>query len=124
MDKPLAMIIEDDRSIGEIFELALKDSFRVEKYRYGKSAMTRLDEVTPSIIILDLHLPDVPGRKILEIAHKDPKTRKPKVILATADAVQADFLREAVDIVLIKPISPIQLRQLASRLIKEEDLSS
>jgi len=42
----------------------------------------------PDLIILDLHLPDMPGTKVLERLKAEPATRTIPIIVLTADASQ------------------------------------
>jgi CheY-like chemotaxis protein len=65
---------------------------------------------------LDLHLPGASGRKILDHIKSDKRFTKTRIILTTSDECQAEELRDLVDIVLLKPINPSQLRELASRM--------
>lgn len=116
MPKPIAFIIEDDPGLGEVFSLALKDEFETEISADGDYALTRLAQEVPTVVVLDLHLPGISGKAILRCIQSDFRLAKTKIILCTADANEAETLREEVDIVLLKPVSPIQLRQLASRL--------
>jgi DNA-binding response OmpR family regulator len=117
MSNPLALIIEDDENLADIFSLALRRAqFEVEIVQEGDKALTRLTEIVPAIVILDLHLPHVSGEIILQQLRADQRLANTRVILATADAFLAGELREEADLVLLKPISPGQLRELASRL--------
>jgi two-component system cell cycle response regulator DivK len=117
MSDPLALIIEDDENQADIFSLALRRArFEVEIVQEGDKALTRLTEVVPAIVILDLHLPHVSGETILHQLRADQRLAQTRVILTTADAFLAGELREEADLVLLKPISPGQLRELASRL--------
>lgn len=117
MSDPLAMIIEDDESLADIFSLALRRAqFEVEIVRDGGKALARLAETLPAVVVLDLHLPHVSGEVILQQIRADERLANTRVILATADAFMAGELRDAADLVLLKPISPSQLRELASRL--------
>lgn len=43
-------------------------------------------EHTPDVIMLDLHLPDIPGEECLRTLQDDPRTREIPVIIVTADA--------------------------------------
>jgi len=116
MDKPLAVIIEDDIEIGRIFALTLQSEFEIESFTDGAEALARLQQVIPTIIVLDLNMPAMSGMEILNKVRADERLASTSVILATADAVSAAALRDSADIVLIKPVSPVQLQQLASRL--------
>jgi two-component system alkaline phosphatase synthesis response regulator PhoP len=117
MTNPLALIIEDDENLADIFSLALRRAqFEVEIVSDGEAALARLAETVPAVVVLDLHLPHVPGETILHQVRADERLANTQVILATADAFLAGELREDADLVLLKPISPGQLRELASRL--------
>ena len=113
---PLAMIVEDDPQLSKIFAISLKSEFTIETITDGEIALARLGQVAPQIIVLDLHLPGKSGASILAYIRSDERLEKAIVILATADARQADALADQADIVLLKPVSPVQLRALASRL--------
>ena len=117
MAKPYALIVEDDPGLGEVFSLTLKDIFETEICSNGTAALMRLGKLTPAIIVLDLHLPGMSGKDILKHIKSDNRFNKTRVILCTADAHEANILQEEVDIVLLKPVSPSQLRDLASRML-------
>ncbi|HEY9151664.1 MAG TPA: response regulator [Anaerolineales bacterium] len=116
MAKPLGIIIEDDKEIGKIFTIALQTNFEIEWYMDGFKALARLLQVTPAIIILDLNLPKISGKDILMKIRADQRLTNVPVIIATADFHQAKSMESKADIILIKPISPIQLRELALRV--------
>ncbi len=117
MTEPLAIIIEDDADLNEIFREALAAAgFETEIALDGQTALDRLAEITPTVVILDLHLPQVSGETILRMIRSTPRLERTPVVIATADAVQADFLRSDADFVMVKPISYVQLRDLTRRL--------
>ncbi len=117
MSKPLAVIIEDDLEIVKILSISLKNEFEIESFEGGNSALARLAQVVPALIILDLHLPEISGMDVFARIRADARLRAAKVIVCTADALRAEALRNQADLVLLKPISPSQLRELASRMI-------
>jgi two-component system response regulator AdeR len=116
MTKPLAFIVEDDPQLSEIFTFTLSDSFETEAITDGLQALARLAEVVPQLIVLDINLPGASGAQILHSIRADPRFDVTRVILATANPHQANELQDKADIVLLKPISVIQLRALAERL--------
>lgn len=114
---PLAFIIEDNFHIAEIFAEALRMAgFETEIIRDGKTALTRLAVAIPVVVILDLSLPLVSGKDILQHIRADARLIDTRVVLATAEPWLADSLRPQVDLVLIKPVDFNQLRDLATRL--------
>jgi CheY-like chemotaxis protein len=121
MTKPLALIIEDDRKQVVIFSRALEMAgYQTQLFRSGEEALQTLASLTPAIIILDLHLPQVSGLQILDYIRSQERLAGSKVILATADPRRAERLQDQVDLILIKPISMIQLRDLAQRLNRSQ----
>ena len=117
MSNPLALIIEDDFDLSTIFAAALKASgFETEIVRDGRVAVQRLATATPDVVVLDLHLPHVAGTDILDQIRADARLTETRVIVTTADARMAEMLHDQADLVLVKPISFGQLRDLAGRL--------
>ena len=117
MVKNFALVIEDDMDLSEIFTKALQAAgFEVETINDGKIAEKRLKEVVPNVIVLDMHLPHVDGATLLKQIHADERLSGVRIIIATADNVQAEFYRGMATIVMVKPISFSQLRDISARL--------
>ena len=115
--KNFALVIEDDEDLSNIFVKALQDAgFEVEPIQDGEVARKRLGEVVPQVIVLDLHLPHISGATLLKQIHAIEALKKTRVIIATADAEQAEVYRGQVTTVLVKPISYSQLRDISARL--------
>ena len=119
MEKPLVLIIEDDPAQNQIFKISLRNDFVVETFLDGDSAAARLDDVIPALVLLDLNLPGKSGRELLAQIHADNRLANIRVILTTADEQQADMIENDADLVLLKPISPGQLKDLALRLVQK-----
>ncbi|GAB4488073.1 MAG: hypothetical protein Fur0016_04820 [Anaerolineales bacterium] len=115
--KPIAFIIEDDQHLNHLFGLTLQADFDIVQVYDGSQALTQLEGCSPALIVLDMNLPGVPGAKILEYVRADERFAQTRVILATADALQAAALGQQADIVLLKPVSPSQLKDLAKRIL-------
>ncbi|HET9905229.1 MAG TPA: response regulator [Anaerolineales bacterium] len=112
-----ALVIEDDEDLSAIFVKALEAAgFKVEAIRDGALARQRLQEVSPRVIVLDMHLPHVDGATLLKEIHANPALANSRIIMATADNVRAELYRDKATIVLVKPISFSQLRDLSARL--------
>lgn len=120
MNKPLALVIEDDESLSFIFESALSEAgYTTESASDGLAAMQRLQELTPYLVLLDLHLPFVAGPEILRFIRNDARLKDIHVIVSTADDRLASEQRigDNVTFVLLKPLSFRQLSHLAQRLL-------
>ncbi|GAB4459187.1 MAG: hypothetical protein Kow0070_13880 [Anaerolineales bacterium] len=115
----LALIIEDDLDLADIFAEALRGvGFRVDHAADGKKAQERLlNGEPPYLILLDMHLPHISGGQLLtDILKKDNRFEKTIIIITTADARMGEAYGDMVDFVMIKPISFVQLRDLTARL--------
>lgn len=118
--KPLALIIEDNEDQNLVFTTALTQAgYSTESIFDGTTAMKRLAYVVPAMIILDLHMPGINGGLLLREIRNDPRTAKARVIIVSADAEFAANLQTQVDLVLLKPVSFLQLSMLASRFINQ-----
>jgi DNA-binding response OmpR family regulator len=113
----LALIIEDDYDLAAIFDAALRAAqFESKVIRAGDIAMKELATSIPDVVILDLHLPHVAGTDILQHIRTDDRLSRVRVIVTTADARLGEMVQEEADLVLLKPISFSQLRDMAKRL--------
>lgn len=117
MKLQMALIIEDDPDLSEIFAEALQAAeFETKIIRDGQEALTCLAEDQPAVVVLDLHLPHASGDDILHQIRSEPRLAQTRVIVTTADPLMAEALQAEADLILIKPISFSQLRDLAVRL--------
>jgi DNA-binding response OmpR family regulator len=117
IEKPLALIVEDDEDLSIIFSEALNAAgFQTETIRNGQTALDRLHVITPEVVSLDMHLPGVSGNDILKYIRSEKRLALTNVVVTTADAALAEHVRETADFVLIKPITFGQLRDLTARL--------
>lgn len=96
------MIIEDAPKLADIFSLALQSiQFETEIIQDGEDALNRLAEITPAVVVLDLHLPRVSGRDILRQIRSDERLTKTRIMVAITDALIAEKLRGEADLVLL-----------------------
>lgn len=117
MDKPIALIIEDDRDIVALFRHVLDVAgYHTEIVLDGKDAMERLETMTPNIVLLDLQLPRLSGVEILKNMRDDERLKRVPVVVITAYAPYADTLPVEPDLLLLKPVDINQLSSLVQRL--------
>ena len=82
MDKPFALIIEDERDIVALFRHVLDlAGYHTEIVLDGKAAMDYLSRATPDIVLLDLGLPSLSGTEILTRMNADERLRKIPVVV-------------------------------------------
>ncbi len=77
----------------------------------------------PDLVLLDLHLPDMPGEEVLRRLRADPATSGIPVVVLSADATQAHISRllgAGADAYLTKPISVRALLQTVDQIAGEQ----
>jgi two-component system response regulator AdeR len=121
MSKQLALIVEDAPEIAMIFSDILSMSgLATEIIADGDSAIRRLNELTPDIILLDMHLPRVSGHEVLQFIRMTERLSKTKVVAVTADVLRIPDIENLVDLTLIKPVTFDQISLLSTRLLKKD----
>jgi CheY-like chemotaxis protein len=119
-NRPLALIVEDNEDQNLVFTMALHHAgYKTESFQDGLMAQKRLTEISPAVVVLDLHVPGVNGEVLLGQIRSSRQLKDTRVILATADAGLASLLQPEADLILLKPISFAQLNKLAVRLLHQ-----
>jgi DNA-binding response OmpR family regulator len=108
------LVIDDEVKITEVIKSYLENSgFKAVCVHNGKDALDLFDKLSPSMIILDLMLPDITGEDICKEIRK--RSRVP-IIMLTAKIEDEDIIEGlglGADDYLTKPFSP---RQLIARI--------
>ncbi len=114
---PIALVVEDDEKLSMIYTQAMKlADYYTLPFRDGQDAMESLEKMIPAVVVLDLNLPRISGETILRKIRSDERLAKTKIIITTANAALGSALEDQSDLVLVKPVSFSQLRNLAERL--------
>ena len=122
MDKPLALLIEDDRDIAALFRHVLDMAgYNSENAYDGIDAMKRLSELQPDVVLLDLQLPGLSGVDILKTMRADERMKTIPVVVITAYAYFAESLPVKPDLFLLKPVDIQDLSNLLQRLRDKKD---
>jgi diguanylate cyclase (GGDEF)-like protein len=122
LEKPFALIIEDDRDIVALFRHVLDlAGYRTEIVLHGKVAAEYLASTTPDIVLLDLGLPGMSGGEILAMMRADPRLKNVPVVVITAHAHLVEALPVAPHLVLIKPVNIEQMSNLIQRICPTEE---
>jgi len=122
MDKPFALLIEDDRDVASLFRHVLgMAGYRSESVYDGLEAMKRLAETQPDVVLLDLQLPGLSGVDILKKMRADERMKTIPVVVITAYAYYAKSLPVEPDLFLLKPVDIHDLTSLIQRLRDKKD---
>jgi len=82
------LLVEDNLANLRVVEAMLRQrpGITVLPAMQGRLAIDLAHEHQPDVIVLDLHLPDITGREVLNRLKADPRTRSIPVVIASADA--------------------------------------
>ncbi len=117
-EKQLAVIVEDNLVLANMFSRALADvGYNTLVIDDGQKALDWLLENSPYIVFLDMHLPSLSGREILEQISAHPKFSETYLVIITADARMGEMLARKASFLLTKPVDIPELQQLAKRLL-------
>jgi len=87
-------IVEDDEDIREIVIYALQSAgFEAFGFETGEELLAALDAGLPSLVLLDIMLPENDGLSILEKLRKMPNTKKLPIIMLTAKNSEYDKVK-------------------------------
>ncbi len=120
MDSPrIAVVIEDDSDIRDLIETILAQSgFEVHAVRDGAAGVDAVRRHRPSIVTLDLGLPDIDG---FEVARRIRLFSDSYIIMLTARADELDTLlglESGADDYLTKPFRPRELRARVAAMLR------
>jgi two-component system, OmpR family, alkaline phosphatase synthesis response regulator PhoP len=121
----LIYVVEDDISIREIEEIALKNSnYMVQSFDRASTFYEKLDEVIPDLVLLDIMLPDEDGYAIVKRMRSDFKTKRVPVIMVTAKSTEMDMVKgldEGADDYIRKPFSVMELLSRVRSLLRRSN---
>lgn len=115
-------IVEDDVNIREIERYALKNSgYEVEEFESGESLFKRLERAVPSLLLLDIMLPDEDGLEILGKLRANKNTAAIPVIMVTAKTSELDKVKGldlGADDYITKPFGVMELISRVKALLR------
>jgi DNA-binding response OmpR family regulator len=83
--RPLVLVVEDDPALGDVMLTALKDDGLDAKLAHdGDEAMRDVDDLSPSVMVLDLMMPKRDGFSVLRELRADGRISRLPVIVVTA----------------------------------------
>ncbi|RCK71957.1 MAG: Stage 0 sporulation two-component response regulator (Spo0A) [Anaerolineae bacterium] len=98
---PILLIVEDDPLMRDILELALRQHFSppfdIRLAADGVKALEIIKECSPSLIVLDILLPQMNGLQILQQLRDHPlNSHRPRILVISALGVR-EVVQQAVD---------------------------
>lgn len=90
-DQPMILAVDDDEdNLFLLTEVLTPINCSLITAKDGQTALKLAQECQPSLIVLDIMLPDISGIEVLQQIKQNPKTKQIPVIAVTALARQED----------------------------------
>jgi signal transduction histidine kinase/ActR/RegA family two-component response regulator len=120
------LYIEDNLSNLQLVErvLSRRPGVRLISAMRPQLGLELAAEHDPDLILLDLHLPDMPGQEVLRRLQAEPRTAKVPVVILSADARPSlikELLGQGVKAFLTKPLDVKELLELVQTVATERD---
>jgi len=118
------LVIADDYDARQIYAEYLRSKdWTVFTARDGRAGLTKIIELTPDVIVLDLAMPKVDGWTVLKQVRSSSLTRKiPIVVVSAVSDARDSALYAGCDAYLTKPCTPevLYLQILALSRLQDE----
>ncbi len=114
--------VEDDENIRELIEYTLKTmGYDVKGFGCGDDFFKCIETQLPSLVLLDIMLPDKDGIQILTELRENPRTKNMPVIMLTAKTGQLDKIKgldSGADDYITKPFDIMELTARVKALLR------
>jgi two-component system phosphate regulon response regulator PhoB len=119
----IVLVVDDEEDIRRLLSFNLGEAgFRVEAVETGGAALEAASRLRPSVVVLDLMLPDVSGMEVCRRLRADDEARDAAILMLTARGDEYDRVlgfEVGADDYVVKPFSVrevvMRVRGLATR---------
>ena len=121
-EKPRVILVDDDVDFQAVMRLWLSSEYDPVSVVDGRHLMAELEKSTPSLVILDVRMPNSDGFELCRRIRADPRFAGLPVLFLTGSRDVADFLKNfkvGGTAYLIKPIGRKQLFATIRELLPE-----
>ncbi len=120
------LYIEDNLSNLSLIERILihRPSVRLLSAMQGGLGLGLARQHRPDLILLDLHLPDMPGQEALRQLREDPRTRHIPIVVISADATPGQIerlLAAGAESYLTKPLDVRRFLEIVDGILSKSD---
>ncbi len=122
--KKTLLVVDDERGIRESLKWIFKDGYEVVLAKDGREALLAIDDKSPSLVLLDILLPDINGLEILKRIKEQNKGLPVVMITATKtvkNAVKA--MKLGADDYVVKPFDLEELRIIVQKALSTQELA-
>ncbi|AWC23367.1 Sensor protein ZraS [Aminobacter sp. MSH1] len=120
----VCLVVDDEKDVGDLIaEILTQDGFTVIVAGSGKEALKQLKSRTFDVILSDLKMPEMDGRRFYNHVCDLHPAEADRLAFLTGDTISPDaqvFLRATKRPYLEKPVKPFELRTFVSRLVNRD----
>jgi CheY-like chemotaxis protein len=106
--KATILVVDDNTDNVEILRAFLESrGFTIAEARDGRTALARMEEVKPDLVLLDVMMPGMDGWEVCRVIKQHPQLGDTKVVMVTAKGGFEDKfegLRSGADDYVVKPV--------------------
>jgi CheY-like chemotaxis protein len=122
----LVHYVEDNETNAEVMRgiLALRPQVKLDISSLGLDGLAAIRARRPSLVLLDMHLPDIDGLELLRHLQVDPDTADIPVIVVSADATPARIsqaIAAGATHYLTKPVNVPQFLSALDEVLEQLD---
>lgn len=120
------MVVDDDPNAVDIVRTYLEaQGYDVATAKDGREALSKLDDVRPALVLLDVMMPGMDGWEVARVIKNHPEFgHSTRVVMLTARSDYTDKhegLRSGADDYLVKPIQLSELGDRVERNLKARE---
>ena len=115
------LIVEDEAGLAELMSLHLEAAgYETVVCHDGLAALYEVDRVAPNLVVLDLHVPQISGFRLIQLLKQ--RTGQPRIPVVVTTALSfpeaEDAVRSGADDFMTKPFLPEELVTRVRRLME------
>lgn len=116
---PYILIVDDDEDFRALLRVALESKgYRVEEAANGKEALPVATERPPLLILLDLQMPVMNGRELLQRLRSQPETEEIPVVVISGFGFEWEAELMGAQGYIGKPFEPPELERTIANLLR------
>lgn len=119
--RPTILVVDDEKAVREILSRFLvRAGYEVLAADSGEAALELARTRRPDAIVLDMLLPDLTGREVIERLRTRPESRKTPVLIISGGFLERMSPEMGRVETLEKPMRPAELVRQVDRLLRPE----
>jgi CheY-like chemotaxis protein len=116
---PYILVVDDDSDFREGLRIALEmKGYQVEEAGHGKEALEKIADRPPLLVLLDLQMPVMNGRELLQRLRGAPETREIPVVIISGFGFEWEAELMGAQGYIGKPFEPRELEKTIAQLLR------